>query len=251
MPEYVAGAHRRAYARLMFGAVRRNAAMVLCDSHFTASEFRRLVGSREPAPRTIHLGVAESWFDVRRERRPHERPFLLYVGNVKPHKNVGALLTAFRALADAVPHDLVAVGKRDGLITADPVAASLAQGLGDRVHFTGLVEPSRLEQYFAHADALVLPSLYEGFGLPPLEAMACGCPVITSDAASLPEVCGEAALYCDPRSPRDIAEKIVRLLSDPDLQDELRRRGRVRAASFSWDRCAEQTLAAIDEVLAM
>jgi glycosyltransferase involved in cell wall biosynthesis len=81
--------------------------------------------------------------------------------------------------------------------------------------------------------------------------MACGCPVIASDAASLPEVCGEAALYCDPRSPRDIAEKITRLLGDEGLRDELRRRGRERAASFTWDRCAEQTLAAIGEVLAM
>jgi len=249
LPEFVHGVHRRLYARFMFGALRRRASAIVTSSYFTAHEFARLVGHTEPPPRPVHLGIDESWFRVRPVCRPHESPFLLFVGNVKPHKNLIALLQAFQTIRHTIPHDLVIVGRREGFITGDSRSIELAERLRERVHFTGTIETPRLEQYMAFADALILPSLYEGFGLPPLEAMACGCPVIVSNVASLPEVCGDAALYCDPRSSDDIAARIVQLLRDAELRAALRQKGRTRAASYSWDTCTEQTLGVIDELL--
>lgn len=101
----------------------------------------------------------------------------------------------------------------------------------------------------AHANALVFPSIYEGFGLPPLEAMAAGCPVISSNVASLPEICGDAALYCDPYSPADIAGKIRLLMGDETLKDELRKKGQARACQFTWDSCIQKTCKVIDGLL--
>ncbi|HET7565706.1 MAG TPA: glycosyltransferase family 1 protein [Gemmatimonadaceae bacterium] len=250
MPEFVRGVHRRLYARFMFTALRLRAHAVITDSNFTAAEFTRLVGTVAPSPYPIHLGIAESWFRVCPTCRPHSAPYLLFVGNVKPHKNLVALLQALDSITHVIPHDLVIVGKREGFITGDRAAITWAERLGERVRFTGAIPIEQLEQFMVFADALVLPSLYEGFGLPPLEAMACGCPTIVSTAASLPEVCGDAALYIDPRNPHDIATKIVRLLDDDELRAEFRRKGTTRAASFSWDRCAVQTLAVMDNLLA-
>lgn len=250
MPAFVSGIHKRLYARIMFEAVRRRADLILADSQFTADEFRRLVGNRGPVLRPIHLGVAESWLRVTPIKRPHADPFLLYVGNVKPHKNLITLLRAFESIQLEIPHHLVIVGKQEGFITGDPAATQLAKTMASRVHFTGEIQTSVLEQYMAFADALILPSLYEGFGLPPLEAMACGCPVIVSNTASIPEVCGEAALYFDPRSVRDLRARILQLLGDDELRETLRQRGRHRAATFTWSRCAAETIEAIDTVLA-
>ena len=249
LPEYTRAAHRHAYARLMFARVRTATARIF-DSRFSADEFARLVGPVGPGDEVIYPGVEASWFSIERAAvPPYPRPYLLYVGNVKPHKNVRGLLDAFRLMADGVEHDLIIVGRREGFIHGDPEAVRRAEALGGRVVFTDWVDDARLEQYFAHADALVFPSRYEGFGLPPLEAMASGCPVVVSRAASLPEVCGDAAIYCDPSDPADIAAATRRLLGDRALRDEMVERGRERAREFTWDRCAAQTAEMIGRLL--
>jgi glycosyltransferase involved in cell wall biosynthesis len=107
-----------------------------------------------------------------------------------------------------------------------------------------------LRQHVAHADAFVTASLYEGFGLPPLEAMAAGRPCVVSSAGSLPEVCGDAALYCDPRSRESIAARLLEIATDEPLRARLIARGRARAQELSWDRCAARTAALFDTVLA-
>jgi glycosyltransferase involved in cell wall biosynthesis len=241
--------HRRLYAELMFWAVRNKASAILADSHFSRLELSRLTGKGRQEINTVHLGVDASWFDVGKKTRPYLAPYLLFVGNVKPHKNLTGLIRAFGLIAQAVHQDLVIVGKREGFISGDTEVAREARRLGERIQFTGHVADDELFQYVAHADALVLPSLYEGFGLPPLEAMACSCPVIVSNAASLPEVCGDAALYCDPNDPSDIADKIQQLMRDPKLRDELRAKGLEQARKFSWDKCARETLDVIKHVL--
>jgi glycosyltransferase involved in cell wall biosynthesis len=143
----------------------------------------------------------------------------------------------------------VIVGKQEGLITADRTVNAAVPALGGRVRLTGEVDQHSLEQFFAHADALVFPSLYEGFGLPALEAMACGCPAIVSRAGSLPEVCGDAALYFDPMNPAELAASITQVLSSSDVRLDLRERGRRHAAQFQWDRCAERTLGLLEELV--
>jgi glycosyltransferase involved in cell wall biosynthesis len=144
---------------------------------------------------------------------------------------------------------LVVIGEHDRQRTIDDEALRSAAHLGDRVKIQGIVDDATLKQYVACAAALVFPSLYEGFGLPPLEAMAAGCPCIVSTAASLPEVCGDAVLYCDPRDPGSIAQQIMRLVREPALSAQLREAGRARAAEFTWERAALNTADALERAL--
>lgn len=249
MPELLGGLHKRAYARFMYGVVRRKSDVVLTVSEFSK---RELIGRAHVPPERIRvtpLGVDGHWFKPPPGASPDASSYFVFVGSVKPHKNLSGLLRAFELAQARIPHKLVIIGRREGLLTADRNLEATANRLGDRLQFTGYIDDALLKRYIAHAEALVLPSLYEGFGLPPLEAMASGCPVLVSRTASLPEVCGNAALYCDPARPEDIAEKIVTLLSDRSLRETLRRRGLEHARSFSWDRCAEQTSAALRECL--
>ena len=248
LPQLVKGVHRRAYTRVMLSQVRRRASRILFPSAFTASEFRRLVGETGSRSATVPYAVSPRWFEVTPQPRPHPRPYLVFVGNVKPHKNLATLIQAFGRIAGSIPHDLVVVGKQAGFITGDSPAVAIANDLGDRVHFTGKVPAETLEQFVVNADALVLPSLYEGFGLPPLEAMACGCPTVVSRAASLPEMCGDAALYFEPLNVDQLASTLLRLLSSEELRQDLRQRGRRQAARYSWDRCAEQTLGFLEQL---
>lgn len=249
MPRFVKGLHKRLYANGMFRAIYCKADAIICASNFTANELIRLQGIGRQQIHVIYHGVANSWFHIKKNKNPHSKPFLLYVGNIKPHKNLVKLVQAIELILYKFPHDLVIVGKKDGFITKDSSVFDRASTIRDRVHFTGYVKDEILRQYFVHADALVFPSLYEGFGLPPLEAMACGCPVIVSNAASLPEVCGDAALYCDPYNPEDIANKIQMLLSDAKLRESLRQKGLERAKQFTWEKCARETWAVIEKVL--
>jgi glycosyltransferase involved in cell wall biosynthesis len=241
MPNLVHGLHRRLYARVMFALVRRRAAAVLSDSEFTTSELARYAGISPERVTITHLGVDESWFRATDAPRPHAKPYILCVGNLKASKNVTRLIDAFATVCSGLPHDLIIVGKTDGFISGDRDALKHAERLAGRVLFTGAVSDAVLRSYVVHADALAHPSLYEGFGLPPLEAMACGRPVLCSRAGSLPEVCGNAALYCDAYDTAEIARQLERIVSDQPLREELRVRGLNRARTFSWEACAEKT----------
>lgn len=236
------------YARQMFGAVRRRARAVIFDSKFTEREFASRVG----APRrgvTIALAADERWTAPAPAEASHARPFFLFVGSVKPHKNLLSLLRAFERVTGSVAEDLVIVGATDGQRTTDDAAVDFAKRLGDRVRFLGRVDDDVLRTHMAHATALVLPSLYEGFGLPALEAMAAGCPCVVSSAASLPEVCGDAAEYFDPRNVDDIARQLVRVASDDALRTRLSHAGRRRAAEFSWERTATESTAVLERAM--
>ena len=176
------------------------------------------------------------------------RPYVLALGNLQPRKNLPGLVEAWALLAADeayAEHRLVIAGgfrgRRD-----DAPARAISAGIGDRVLFPGFVGHADLPALYANASLFVFPSLYEGFGLPVLEAMACGTPVACSRTTSLPEVAGGAAALFDPEDPRDIAAVLGALLADPELRADLRRRGLRRAASATWRRCAELTAAAYD-----
>jgi glycosyltransferase involved in cell wall biosynthesis len=249
MPEFAAGVAKQLYARAMYGAVRRRARAIVFDSVFSRSEFLRLVGGSRGAIEVVHLGIDPIWRRQPAPDRPRARAYIVYVGNVKPQKNLGVLLRAFASIKDSIPHDLVIIGRKDGMRTADQALAVEARALGDRVELTGEIPFDRLRALVSNADALVAPSLYEGFGLPPLEAMAAGCPCLVSRVASHPEVCGDAASYCNPHDAADVAQALQRLLTDAGLRATLRERGTRRAAQFTWERCADATIGVMERTI--
>lgn len=239
----------RAYARVMLGTVRRRARVLLFNSRYTRGDFIRHVGQPSAVPRVIHLGVGDEWREARPAAEPPSRPYVVFVGNLKPHKNIAGLIAAFKMMCHTVPHDLVIVGRREGMRTVDQSVQHEAAALGDRVRITGELPADELRATVAGADLLVMPSLFEGFGLPPLEAMAAGCPTLVARAASLPEVCGDASAYCDPHDVHDIAAQLAGLLGDPARRAELRQRGRAHAARFTWERAAADTAQALEQAI--
>jgi glycosyltransferase involved in cell wall biosynthesis len=175
--------------------------------------------------------------------------YVLFVGSVERRKNLRGLLQAYaRLLETDVACPLVIVGtRRRG---AGEIGRTLQElHLEESVIFTGYVPDADLPAIYTGADLFVFPSLYEGFGLPPLEAMACGTPVVCSNAASLPEVVGDAAIMVDPYDVEGLAEAMLRVLTDADLREHLRRKGLERARQFTWERTARETVAVYREVL--
>ena len=183
--------------------------------------------------------------------------YLLFVGTIEPRKNLGRILTAFERLhATGLTDALVIVGKR-GWLYDDFFARLEGSPAKQAVIFPGFVPDADLPAVYAGAQALAFPSEFEGFGLPVLEAMACGTPVVCSNTSSLPEVAGDpsagsgqaAALLVDPLDVDALTDALRRVLSDPALATELRGRGLAQAARFSWARAAEETLAVYRRVM--
>jgi glycosyltransferase involved in cell wall biosynthesis len=185
---------------------------------------------------------------------PHN--FLLYVGNAYPHKNLEALLKAFGKLhAEQPDWRLVLVGKADYFYERVQTVARVLNlwqkgNANSAVIFPGYVPDAQLEILYSEARAYVFPSLYEGFGLPPLEAMAKGCPVISSDRASLPEILSDAAVYFNPEDEADMIAKIRSVLADDAKRAELISRGLVQARKYNWWECANKTMIVYKETLA-
>lgn len=178
-------------------------------------------------------------------------PYLLHTGGKTPRKNVPCLIKGFASFINETgsAHHLVLAGPTGGAHRQAELQQLIAQsGMSDRIHSIGYVTEIDLARLMVGADALVYPSLYEGFGMPVIEAMACGTPVITSNVTALPEVAGRAAHLVDPNNPADIARGISTVVTDVSLREELRSRGLKRAQEFSWDRSAAATLAVYREI---
>ncbi len=253
--EEMPGAAKRVLYRMMNQIAGRRAARVITLSNAAREDIRRTLGIAGSKITAIPL-AAESSF------RPHAAAeiarileqlnlpdhYVLYLGSNKPHKNLGRLV---RAWARVVTDDsLVIAGHWD---TRYPEARLLAesQGLRGRVLFRPNVSSDDLPALLAGARVFVFPSVYEGFGLPPLEAMASGTPVVCAQASSLPEVVGDAALLFDPLDVDGIAAALSRVLEDAALRDDLRMSGLARAGSFSWERTARETLEIYHSVLTL
>jgi glycosyltransferase involved in cell wall biosynthesis len=184
------------------------------------------------------------------ERNKIHAPYILFVGSIEPRKNLLRLLQAYARLREwSMKWRLVIVGARNYWKSSPVVQAVQAMRLQESVTFTGYVPDADLPALYNGANLFCFPSLYEGFGLPVLEAMACGTPVVTSNTSSLPEVAGDAAILVDPYNVDEIAEAMQRVLSDPDLAADLRGKGLERAKQFSWDRTARETIAVYEKIL--
>jgi glycosyltransferase involved in cell wall biosynthesis len=250
--EIVSNPRKHIYAKTMFRVLRKRASVIFTVSDFSKSELLRLTGSHS-AERiiTTHLGISSEWADASKHPPIQRSPYFVSVGNIKPYKNLRRLVDAFLEIKDRIPNDLVIVGQKEGLMTGEsPEFFEQVRAARDRIHLTGFISNQELLSLVGHAQALVMPSLYEGFGLPPIEAMAAGVPAVVSQAASLPEVCGDAALYFDPLQVNDIASKLAAIATDTTLQRELKNKGLARSKLFSWQSCSARTAAALRSVLA-
>lgn len=179
--------------------------------------------------------------------------YILFVGTLQPRKNISRLIEAFAKIKEGqTPYkdlQLVVIGKK-GWLYEEILAAPKTFGIEDKVVFLEGINDEELAIFYKHALCYALPSLYEGFGLPIVEAMKHGCPVITSNVSSLPEAGGDAALYVDPENVDDIAEKMTKLVKDKDLRKELSEKGKKQAAKFSWEKTAKETLKVLVDVAA-
>jgi len=235
---------RRRNEQEPFQTTARTAECILADSNFTKREIVRHLGADEAKIRVVHLGTdfPPAFADAEPARFDGARQYVLFVGEVEGRKNVATLATALGMLPSRLRSDtaLVVAGRAKHLPGRDAAGEVV-------VRMEGEVSDARLAALYRGAAALVFPSMYEGFGLPVLEAMAYGTPVIASDAASVPEAGGDAALYFSPADAGALADRLVDVLTDETLAADLRARGLVRAAAMSWDACAESTLKVIED----
>jgi glycosyltransferase involved in cell wall biosynthesis len=242
----------RTLYRLGLRAAVRRADAILTPSRNTAED---IVSRTKVDPRKLHVvplaaSLPPSSTDVGEvlTRLKVRVPYVLFVGTIEPRKNLVRLVRAYRrAAASGVPHGLVLAGPL-GWHHESLMRELALEGPGEIV-MTGALTPEELDAVYRAADAFVYPSLYEGFGLPVVEAMARGVPTVASDTSSLPEVSGDAALGVNPRSVREIAAAIERLCTDTSLAEELAERGRFRAERFSWDETARLTLQVYERVV--
>jgi glycosyltransferase involved in cell wall biosynthesis len=242
-PQYLPNRLAIVYARFFMWWATRRARRVLTVSEASKRDILRFCRIPSGKVTVIHNAIddrfraeppAEEVERIRERFQLHE-PFVLYVGNVKPHKNLGRLIEAVHHLHengyDALK--LLVIGS-DISKYAELRRAIHTYSLHRYVRFLGFVPDQTLQILYRLTSVFAFPSLYEGFGLPPLEAMACGAPVVTSNVSSLPEVVGDAAVLVDPTDARAIAEGLAHVLADPNLRADLRRRGVEHARSFSW-----------------
>lgn len=234
----------------------RRATRIIAPSEWTKQEIIRIMGTRPDKIRVIHEGAREKMKRLPSEERTAvldkhgiRTQYLLYVGTIEPRKNLTTLIRAYDELLRQTTHrpQLVLCGGRGWM--EDEVFRLVEElKLQDQVRFTGYVDDADLPALYSGAEAFVYPSIYEGFGLPPLEAMACGTPVVTSNVSSLPEVVGEAGLLHDPLDHMTLTRHFVTLLSDRSASEKLQRAGLEQASRFSWERAARETQALYDEV---
>jgi glycosyltransferase involved in cell wall biosynthesis len=237
------------YMKLVTPAGLRRARAVLAVSHYTREAIGEIFGARFlPKVHVTQNGICSpSSIAAPDPAVPRDR--LLYVGTDRPHKNLQRVLEAY-ALARRQAEDLPPLEIVGGMRTPAILRQSISRlGLQGDVRLRGHLSDAELEECYGHAVGLVFPSLAEGFGLPILEAMVRGVPVITSNSTGCAEVAGDAALTVDPLDPRAIAEAMVRLFREPALRAELVRKGHQRSAAFTWKRTASETLAVLNECL--
>ena len=210
--------------------------------------------------RVVHEGVDIAFAPVADQARIDDavraaggrRPYILFVSALKPYKNADKAVRALAHLNRGLssPRDLLVVGSDRGGIQADLAELAIKEGVADRVHFTGPVPHNKLDALYSGADALVFPSRIESFGLPVLEAMACGTPVVASNRSAVPEIAGDAALAVDPDDVSALANALRQVIEDPALRETLVAKGLDRARHFTWERAARGTLDVLAEAAA-
>jgi glycosyltransferase involved in cell wall biosynthesis len=235
----------------------RRSSIIIAPSEWTKKEIVNYLGTRPGKIRVIYEAARDIMKPVTPgqgqsvlEKYQVRQPYLLYVGTIEPRKNLLTLIRSYDELLRTTAHrpQLVLCGGR-GWLDSEVFHLVKELNMQEQVRFTGYIEDSDLPVLFSSAEVFIYPSIYEGFGLPPLEAMACGAPVISSNATSLPEVVGEAGLLHDPGDFRALTKCIVKLLDDPAMREYFRHAGMKQASKFSWERAARETQSIYYEVI--
>jgi glycosyltransferase involved in cell wall biosynthesis len=241
----------RTWYKFLFKILGKTSKRIITDSLFSKKELITNFKIKENKIVVIYLGrehvfLEKSVQDVLQRNNLENGKFVLAVSSMNPSKNFQSIVRAIELLADNNEKqiDFVIAGG------VNPRIFNQSQKpLPSSVKYLGYIKDGELRSLYENAACFVFPSLYEGFGLPPLEAMAIGCPVIVSDVASLPEICGDAVLYCNPYDPQNIADKIFSLMNDSELRAILKQKGLEQAKNFSWEKCSIEILKVIEEVL--
>lgn len=228
------------YYRFLQRPVVRRSPMTLTVSEFSRREIIEWYGVSEQQVVSVGNGISDAFQNDGPERQT-QTPYFIYVGNNRPHKNVGVLLDALSGLSNQCDASLLMVTKRD----AELERMIQQRNLTDRIEIISGIDDAELATCYRGAVAMVLPSHYEGFGLPLVEAMACGCPVIGSNVTSIPEVVQDAGLLFSPDDSNGLAAHMIRVLRDAAFRNRLIELGRSRTSTISWDRVAEQAFTAI------
>jgi glycosyltransferase involved in cell wall biosynthesis len=244
-PEVMSADGARYYGRIRWSA--QQADRIIAVSHFTRQDIQRLMPEVDSNKITVVHEAADDFrsFDNQRDEKPisqfpiRNSQFILFVGTLEPRKNLITLLKALQRLPDEVR---LTIAGADGWGESNAKQIATGMNMLHRVTFAGRVSDAELDALYRHARLLAMPSLHEGFGLPVLEAMARGTPTVCSNAGSLPEIAGDAALLHDPQDDAMLAKHIHALWFVDALHDEHRRRSIERAAQFSWQRAASETL---------
>lgn len=237
----------RTWYKVLHRGLGKVAKKIVTVSHFSKAELNRFAHIAENKMEVIyegkeHISAVAADKTIMEKYKLNHKPFALAVSSVSPNKNFKAVAHAIELLGD-VDFDVVIAGG------ANPRIFNTSRfSLPESIKHVGYVSDGELKALYENATCFVYPSFYEGFGLPPLEAMTCGCPVIASNTSSLPEVCGDAALYCDPYNPADIAVKITELMKTVSLRKTLQQRGLERVELFSWERCAQEIFGVIEQI---
>ena len=251
---------QKLYAKTMINTAAKKSARIITVSGFSKQEILKYTTTEESKIKIIYCGLNPDDFkdnyngDYTLIKYKFNLPdnFFLFVSNVKPHKNLYNLLIAFREMLEKnEKYKFVIVGEYKNLITADKDVFKLidsSEKLKRNTVFTGYISKKELHALYRLAYALAFPSLYEGFGIPPIEAMICGCPVLASHNASIPEACNDAALYFDPNDANDIKEKLELFISDYNLRNSLIIKGLENIKKFSWENFAENLKNVLNEV---
>jgi len=216
--------------------------MIITGSQFSKEEVLSRLDFKEEQVRVIYHGINHDVFKIYHDRKvDFEIPerFILSVGSIEPRKNLLGLLNAYNLLSEDYKSEykLVLVGFKGWENSA---VMEVIDKNKEHIHYLGFISDEELAKVYNLASCFVYPSFYEGFGLPPLEAMACGTPVVTSNLSSMPEVCQDAVVYCDPHKVDDIKEKIEFVLQDASLQKEMIEKGIKRASEFTWEKSAKE-----------
>lgn len=257
-PELVPKKHLL-FFRMFMKRVAHTADLIITDSEHSKRDIVQYLKTPPDKIRVIYLGFDQHYQRVQDQNRIAQvltrygvrQPYLLFVGVIEPKKNLERLVEAYTLLqtASTIPKETqLVIAGGEGWLSERLHRNVQDSGLTQQILFPGFIPDDHLPALYSGAEAFVFPSIYEGFGLPVLEAMSCGVPVVTANVSSLPEIVGKAGIVVDPYQPEAIAQGIARVLSDRQLQEQMREKGYRQAQKFSWQRTAEETYQVYQEV---